>query len=119
MAEAQHAAAVVVNGHHQHGVRNVKSDLQLSKTNELCAPSHSRSNSSDSGEGLVLSATDLQARSAYPAVAKLNNNCSQKADFNCCENKAVPLGGMGQTGNSTKPCLEHQKGILILNRLYC
>ena len=98
MAEAQHAA---INDH-KLGARNIKSDLIL--PNEPGAPSHSRSNSSDSGEGLVLSATDLQV------VAKQKHNHSQKAEFNCCDSKPVSLCGMGQTGNSAKPFLEHQKG---------
>lgn len=112
MAEAQHA---VINGH-QHGLKNLKSDQHLTQSNELCAPSHSRSNSSDSGEGLVLSATDLQARSAHSAVAKINYNISQRSELHFCDSKS--LGTMGQAGNSAKPCLEHREGISAFQRRF-
>ena len=97
MAEAKHAVI---------SLKSIQSEPQIAKTSGLAAPAHSRSNSSDSGEGLLLSASDLQARSAYP-VPKLNNNNIQKSEVSCCDIKVQtdakrqPKGAMGQSGNNT------------------
>ena len=98
MAEAKHAVI---------SLKSIQSEPQIAKTSGLAAPAHSRSNSSDSGEGLLLSASDLQARSAYPVPKLNNNNNIQKSEVSCCDIKVQtdaerqPKGAMGQSGNNT------------------
>ena len=97
------------------------------ETTGLSAPAvHSRTGSSDSssGEGLLLSASDLQARSGF---GKNNNN--NRSELNCCDNfeslkkkqqqqqsdviqqqqqQQQQQQAMGQAGNRAKCSVEHE-----------
>ncbi len=143
MAEAKHAQVLNSREHppsiqiNNGNLKNIKSETigttDPAKTNGLLpAPAHSRTGSSDSGEGLLLSASDLQARSGGGCSKSINNNnnsfgsaeCSakdhaashQRSDYNCCDiidslrngagDKAltdvIKQQGMGQAGHRAK-----------------
>ncbi len=139
MAEAKHAQ--ILNSREQPSIQinsgslhNIKSEsfTDPAKANGLApATTHSRTGSSDSGEGLLLSASDLQARSGGCSKSINNNNsfgsaeCSAKdhaaghqrsADYNCCDiidslrngggektlTDVIKQQGMGQAGHRAK-----------------
>jgi len=84
MAEAKHAQVLNSREHppsiqiNNGNLKNIKSETigttDPAKTNGLLpAPAHSRTGSSDSGEGLLLSASDLQARSGGGCSKSINS----------------------------------------------
>ena len=143
MAEAKHAAQILNSREEPPSIqinngslKNIKSEsftADPAKTNGLVpATSHSRTGSSDSGEGLLLSASDLQARSGGCSKSINNNNnnsfgsveCSakdhaashQRSEYNCCDiidslrngggektlTDVIKQQGMGQAGHRAK-----------------
>ena len=143
MAEAKHAAQILNSREEPPSIqinngslKNIKSEsftADPAKTNGLApATSHSRTGSSDSGEGLLLSASDLQARSGGCSKSINNNNnnsfgsveCSakdhaashQRSEYNCCDiidslrngggektlTDVIKQQGMGQAGHRAK-----------------
>ena len=69
MAESHATSnALQVNG----SLQNIGSELnETSKSNGLSAPAHSRTGSSDSGEGLLLSASGNTLKELVTVVSKL------------------------------------------------